>query len=619
MDKTSLQALTIYDAQRFDRLIVLAKSGRPAGRVLSFVVNAAFGSWFLVKMCLRRLLRPETGLPEFGERESAVPLPAVPRDAAAPSTLVTRRILIVADMALPQCRAYRVEQKAKLLARQGIETKIAWFFDADSCWKELALADAVIFYRAPYYVNVRNLLRECRRIGIKTYFDIDDLLFDEPTYARHPYIVAATAAERRSLLHGGQLVAQTMSACDEYIASTAVIGEHMQKVMHRPVHLLPNAIDPAELDVLARPWLKPRDDGRILAIYGSGSKTHDSDFEIVAPALKRLLASDERVALLLVGHLGLDGGFGAFSSRILRLPFMRRSDYLRVLSMADINLVPLVPDVFNDAKSNIKFLEASLVGVPTVASPRREFRDVIVPDVNGLLAADEGEWTIALNRLVSDGELRRRLGQKAREFVLEAYHPDRVGSALERALDIAGPRPGRKRAIVLLASSMNVDDSTLADWRKAAETSNSALVLVAPFKVADMPLAAVARTERPGVTVFAVNTDCRQRTEPAGRLTAVAERIAAVVGELSVEKLICLDGGDVVRRVVEVMRVPKAPASVGIYVKDDVALKLETETRFAVLKRYAEAAKLDEHNDLTPWLLNADFVVSRGSLTRDPL
>ncbi len=71
------------------------------------------------------------------------------------------------------------------------------------------------------------------------------------------------------------------------------------------------------------------------------------------------------------------------------------------LAKLDINIAPLVMNnPFGKSKSEIKYVEAGLVRVPTIASPTEAFKFAIQSGVNGILAADEEEWSDALAMLV---------------------------------------------------------------------------------------------------------------------------------------------------------------------------------------------------------------------------
>ena len=92
----------------------------------------------------------------------------------------------------------------------------------------------------------------------------------------------------------------------------------------------------------------------------------------------------------------------------------------------DINLAPLeVGNPFCEAKSELKYFEAALVGVPTVASPTVPFAEAIKHEITGFLASSPEEWYESLKRLVNDPELRRQMGTEAFLDVLWKYGPER--------------------------------------------------------------------------------------------------------------------------------------------------------------------------------------------------
>ena len=176
--------------------------------------------------------------------------------------------------------------------------------------------------------------------------------------------------------------------------------------------------------------------------YGSGTNTHDADFALVAGPLTRVMAEHPSVRLLLAGPLLMPAALERFGDRVVRIPMLRFSDYLATLSRCDISLAPLEPGLFNDAKSNIKFLEASVLGLPSVCSPRTEFTTAIRDGENGFLAGCEEDWHQKLTALVVDPDLRRTLGARARGEVLAAYHGHDVRIDLLGRLRELGARIG---------------------------------------------------------------------------------------------------------------------------------------------------------------------------------
>jgi len=156
------------------------------------------------------------------------------------------------------------------------------------------------------------------------------------------------------------------------------------------------------------------------------------------------------VELWLGGHLGKTEAVDALEAagRVRRLPFVPWLQLPALLRDLDVNLAPLSPGTFNEAKSAIKWLEAALVATPTIASPTQPFRESVV-EGTGLLAATPDEWTAALDRLITDGAERAAIGARARRHALLEWSPERQADRYLAILDDAvarGPAVGRTSA-----------------------------------------------------------------------------------------------------------------------------------------------------------------------------
>ncbi|MFY0689109.1 MAG: glycosyltransferase [Cyclobacteriaceae bacterium] len=93
--------------------------------------------------------------------------------------------------------------------------------------------------------------------------------------------------------------------------------------------------------------------------------------------------------------------------------FMDYFDVLRKQHL-DIALLPLSKSLYNlMGKSAIKFLELSVYGIPVVASELPPYSDEIKEGKTGLLAEDDSQWFCAIDALVSDEALRKRIGERA--------------------------------------------------------------------------------------------------------------------------------------------------------------------------------------------------------------
>jgi O-antigen biosynthesis protein len=156
--------------------------------------------------------------------------------------------------------------------------------------------------------------------------------------------------------------------------------------------------------------------------YLSGTRTHDRDFLEAADAVLQVLAENDSTSLLIVGLLKLDDRFDEFRDRIQQLPIQRWQELPAILHGMDINLAPLESDnPFTESKSCIKFLEAGILGVPTVASARADFKRVVDHGRNGLIADSPAEWKQALTGLAESGSRRDEIGSHARGDVVSEH------------------------------------------------------------------------------------------------------------------------------------------------------------------------------------------------------
>jgi glycosyltransferase involved in cell wall biosynthesis len=105
--------------------------------------------------------------------------------------------------------------------------------------------------------------------------------------------------------------------------------------------------------------------------------------------------------------------FGA--ERTMEVPWAALEVYPAAMANFDIALAPATNSGFFRGKSDLRWLEASALGIPVVADP------VVYPQiedgVTGLLAATPAAAREAILSLVDDPALRVRIGDAARDHV----------------------------------------------------------------------------------------------------------------------------------------------------------------------------------------------------------
>ncbi len=410
--------------RKFAESIRIFGLSRTFGRIVAFVRSGKFVALF----ANRRATLLSTVTNENKHRLSSF----YPGETHRPaSEFMTPRVLIVAEMSIPQCKKYRVTQKAELFSKIGIEASVVDWTHSDEARTLLQTHSIVIFYRVPAVPEAILLIKEAKRLGIHTFWEVDDLIFDPEGYLSNKNIETLSPGDRKGVLEGMRLYREALLLCDEGIASTKALAKAMSEVTNRNAVIVENALDSDTILIAERirknqtaTPKEPKQD--ITIVYGSGTKTHDIDFLAASDALFNVLSERSNVKLRIIGSLNIESRFNIFSDRIERFSFVSFDRYSQLVAEADISIAPLEDSVFNDAKSNIKFLEASVLGIPSVCSPADAFRTAIVDGENGFLAADTAQWQQKLLLLVDKPNLRREMAHRALESVNQAYAPEQI-------------------------------------------------------------------------------------------------------------------------------------------------------------------------------------------------
>lgn len=149
--------------------------------------------------------------------------------------------------------------------------------------------------------------------------------------------------------------------------------------------------------------------------WGGSVHSHPGDLQVVGTAVAQL--TREGVRFRTVGpeegirealQLDSDDSFEATGPQALL------TEWPRALATLGIGIAPLADTRFNAAKSWLKPLEKAAVGVPSVMSPRAEYRRISDLGI-GVLARKPKDWLRELRRLTTDDVRRRELSARARE------------------------------------------------------------------------------------------------------------------------------------------------------------------------------------------------------------
>lgn len=335
-------------------------------------------------------------------------------------------VIMLSLVSVPQCKHYRVEQRCEQFEEAGIPYKLFADGEQERAQEALPGARALLIYRVAASVSLVRLVLHARAMGIPVFYEIDDLIFDRQYYPAkfEDFQGHIDFNTYTSLHHGVTLYRYAMAMCDTAIASTTALSEHMAAVVQKKeCFLISNALDSRNdrfLDILP---LGKNSEEFIYIFYGSGSIDHNRNFnQCIAPSLARILRNEPNVRLVIVGNLSLSNELETYQGKIIKIPFIEDTEkYWSLLSKMSINIATLVPGEMNDCKSEIKWLEAAVSGVPSVVSASRNYKDVLDNGIDAFLIYNNSEWETSLLKLIRDADLRNKMGENAKKKAIENY------------------------------------------------------------------------------------------------------------------------------------------------------------------------------------------------------
>ena len=141
--------------------------------------------------------------------------------------------------------------------------------------------------------------------------------------------------------------------------------------------------------------------------------------------------------LTIVGYMELSETYSYLVKRqkIRFVPFQTFVGLQYEQAVVDVNIVPLVNNLFSNCKSELKYFESAIVGTVTCATPVHSYAKAITDGKNGYLCKKD-QWLSVLEKLYRENEGSRSRRQSCiRERALEQYANRKQLSVLEHMLD----------------------------------------------------------------------------------------------------------------------------------------------------------------------------------------
>jgi glycosyltransferase involved in cell wall biosynthesis len=283
-----------------------------------------------------------------------------------------------------------------------------------------------IFHRVLYTPSVQKLIENIKKQKKEIIFETDDLVYD-PQYLSHmDYFKQMNLLERKLYENGvgGEILN------DPYVKTCTTTTDFLADKLRgqdKRVFIVPNKLCKRDVEIANEISEKlkvksERKDEVVKIGYFSGTLSHNKDFATVTDALVELMRRHENVELCLVGPLDMDSKLNKYKDRIKQFPYVPREKHFGNVASVDINIAPLeIGNPFCESKSELKYFEASIVCVPSVCAATDPYRKAIEDGVDGFVASGTDEWIQKLEELIENGELRKRMGEGAREKTMARY------------------------------------------------------------------------------------------------------------------------------------------------------------------------------------------------------
>ncbi|MBK9041589.1 MAG: glycosyltransferase [Bdellovibrionales bacterium] len=152
-------------------------------------------------------------------------------------------------------------------------------------------------------------------------------------------------------------------------------------------------------------------------------------------ALEKVFSKNKNIHLLLVGTGEGHANFPEFEQvKYTAIPIYTQEQMFKLVTSMDIGLFPLQDVESSRVRGILKACIYMSAKVPVVASPVGQVKDFILNGQNGLLAHSTRDWVDAIERLVLDKNLRRKLAENGFDTVTRSFSINVCFSKLRQVL-----------------------------------------------------------------------------------------------------------------------------------------------------------------------------------------
>jgi glycosyltransferase involved in cell wall biosynthesis len=187
--------------------------------------------------------------------------------------------------------------------------------------------------------------------------------------------------------------------------------------------ILPRGLDtdlfnPARRDLSF--WPGSGANGKEVRLLYVGRISREKDLDVLAAAYGKVREAGQPVKLYLVGHGPYSEALAATLPDAVFLGYLTGEPLAKAYASADVFVFPSTTDTFGNV-----IIEAQASGLPVIVSDLGGPKELVEDGISGLVtkAHDTDDVARAITLLVGDEAMRKRMGEKARQGVLDRSWP----------------------------------------------------------------------------------------------------------------------------------------------------------------------------------------------------
>jgi len=206
---------------------------------------------------------------------------------------------------------------------------------------------------------------------------------------------------------------------DLVVAGNRILADHAAR-FNKNVTIVPSAVETRNIPL--KRYEVSDNDKVIIGWVGVGGNLHHLEM------LSSVFQSLSRIHRIKV-HVVCDAAITIPDVEVKHIPWKLETQGQEI-ALFDIGVMPLPNNKYTEGKCGYKALQYMAASIPPVCSDVGSNRDIVEHGCEGFIVSSIDEFFNALNTLISDKDLRKKMGLNARRKVEKCFSISAVGKRL---------------------------------------------------------------------------------------------------------------------------------------------------------------------------------------------